>query len=72
MNRWSAVGDVLVPVISYGKSLMMFLMYSTMVTITFPLAKKSKIIPRLSWTYPRWVATATPYFLLSHSPKIVT
>jgi hypothetical protein len=67
VNRWSAAGDVFVPMISSGKSLMMFLMYSIMVTITFPFGKKLKIMPRWSWTFPRWV-----YFSLSHSTKMVT
>ena len=46
VNRWSTAGDVFVPTIYFGKSFMIFLMYSIMVTITFPLGEKSKIIPR--------------------------
>jgi hypothetical protein len=46
VNRWSAAGDVFVPVISCGTSVRIVLMYSIMVTITFPFAEKLKIIPR--------------------------
>jgi len=65
VKRWSAARDVFFPVISSGKSLMMLLIYSIMVTITFPFTEKSKIIPRQLWTFLWWVAMATPYFLLS-------